>query len=72
MDLNDLKNHYGSIPNAARALGLVRQAVYQWKDGIPALRQIQIERMTIGALKADPNCWLEQQPIAQQPTQAAA
>lgn len=65
MDLNDLKNHYGSIPNAARALGLVRQAVYQWKDGIPALRQIQIERITVGALKADPECW-PQSPRAEQ------
>ena len=58
MTLDDLKTHYGSIPAAARALGLVRQAVYQWRrTGIPALRQLQIEIATSGELRADPACY---------------
>lgn len=45
--------HFGGAPALAEALGVFRQAVYQW-DEIPAGRQFQIELLTGGALKADP------------------
>lgn len=38
----------------ARALGIYPSAVTMWGDGVPLLRQYQLERITNGALKADP------------------
>ena len=53
MNLDHLKSHYGSIAKAAQAIGVHRQAVYRWKDGIPFPRQCEFEVLTQGALKAD-------------------
>jgi hypothetical protein len=55
MTFEDLKKHYGSAAKAAEALGLKsRQAVHEWKrKGIPPLRQLQIEKLTRGKLRAD-------------------
>lgn len=44
--------HFGGIPQLADALGIQRQAVYQW-DEIPRLRQYELERITNGALRVD-------------------
>jgi DNA-binding transcriptional regulator YdaS (Cro superfamily) len=48
--------HFGGRGELARALGLTTPAVYQkqWKVRPPYLRQLQIEHITGGALKADP------------------
>lgn len=46
--------HYGSISALARALDVTYEAVRQWDEVIPELRQYQIERLTSGALKATP------------------
>ena len=46
-------DHFQGIPQLADALGIHRQAIYQW-ESIPLLRQYQIERLTDGALKAGP------------------
>ena len=40
----------------ARALDMSQPSVYLWKDPIPPLRQLQIERVTNGALRAGPEC----------------
>ena len=54
MTYDQLVSHYGTHAKAARALGLTWGALYFWrKTGIPALRQLWIERETGGALKAD-------------------
>lgn len=45
--------HFGSISALARALGVTYEAVRQWGEVIPELRQYQLERLTAGALKAD-------------------
>lgn len=45
--------HYGSISALAKALKVTYEAVRQW-DSVPELRQYQIERLTQGALKAEP------------------
>lgn len=44
--------HFGSIAAVARALGITSGAISQWPDEIPALRALQLERLTDGALKA--------------------
>lgn len=45
--------YYGSVAALADALGVKVQAVYQWGDRPPMLRQYQLERMTKGALRVD-------------------
>lgn len=53
MRFDDVIQHYGTQAEAARQLGVTRAAVWQWRlEGIPLLRQYQIERLTDGALTA--------------------
>lgn len=55
MTLNDVLAHFNMKPSElAEQLGVTPGAISQWKDGIPAGRQWQIEIMTSGALKAAP------------------
>jgi hypothetical protein len=44
--------HFGSVSALAKALRVTYEAVRQWDD-VPELRQYQIERLTLGALKAE-------------------
>lgn len=53
MTFEDLISHFGTQAEAARAIGVTRGRVWQWRlEGIPLLRQFQIERITGGALVA--------------------
>lgn len=52
----DLIAYYGSQGKAARALGLAQPSISGWGEYPPPLRQLQIERATGGALKAEPGC----------------
>lgn len=45
--------HFGSTAALARALLVTYQAVHNWDDAIPPLRQLQIERITNGSLTAE-------------------
>jgi DNA-binding transcriptional regulator YdaS (Cro superfamily) len=45
--------HFGSIRALATALGISHVAVINWKQGVPPLRQLEIEQLTAGALRAD-------------------
>lgn len=54
MNTRDAIEHYGSASALARALGITPAAVAQWKAAPPYVRQLQLERMTGGALKAQP------------------
>lgn len=52
---DDLIKHFGSQAAVARALNLQQPSVWEWKKkGIPGKRQMQVERLTDGALKAHP------------------
>jgi DNA-binding transcriptional regulator YdaS (Cro superfamily) len=53
MDMAKIVDWYGSKAAVARALGISAVAVTRWKDEVPPLRQLQLERMTKGALRAD-------------------
>jgi len=44
--------HFGGIPELARALGITRHAIYQWGSEVPQLRQYQLEKITGGKLMA--------------------
>lgn len=49
--MNRLIEHFGSRAALAKALGINRQAVYQW-DVVPPARAYQIEVLTGGKIKA--------------------
>jgi hypothetical protein len=48
---------FGSKPALAAALGLKTPSIYEWGELPPPLRQIQLEMLTDGKLKADPSCY---------------
>lgn len=56
----DVVAHFGNQTKVANALGISHVAVSKWGDDIPLLRAYQIERITNGALKAEP----KRQPVA--------
>lgn len=49
-----IKHFGGKKIELARALKISPSAVTMWGEEIPLLRQYQLERITKGALKADP------------------
>lgn len=44
----------GALTALARALNIKPSSVCEWGETVPSLRQLQLERITGGALKADP------------------
>jgi hypothetical protein len=55
MKPTDVINHYETQQLAASALGIAQASIAKWlKNGVvPHLRQLQLEALTGGALKAD-------------------
>ena len=51
----DAIDHFGGQAELARALNIKTQSITDWGDCVPPLRQIQIEKITHGALKASPD-----------------
>lgn len=49
--------HAGSTGALAALLGIKSAAVSQWDEYPPDKRQLQIERLTNGALRAEPGCY---------------
>ncbi len=50
----DLSQVWSTQAEIAAALGVTQPSVAEWKEkGIPWLRQLQIERVTAGALRAE-------------------
>lgn len=54
MTKNDAIKFFGSQRALAEALGIEQPSVAGWGESIPPLRQLQIEFVTKGTLKADP------------------
>lgn len=50
----DAIRHFGSQAALARALGIKQPSINDWGEVVPPLRQLQIEQLTGGRLKADP------------------
>lgn len=47
----------GNVSALARALDIDQSSIYSWEgEHIPGGRQLQLERITGGKLKADPGC----------------
>ena len=55
MKTADAIAHFGSQHALARALGVSQAAVAQWGEEVPALRQLQLQQLTLGILKAAPD-----------------
>jgi transcriptional repressor of cell division inhibition gene dicB len=53
MKTADALKHFGSNTALTQALGLSTGAVSQWGEYPPAFRQLQIEKLTRGRLKAE-------------------
>jgi DNA-binding transcriptional regulator YdaS (Cro superfamily) len=58
MTYNDILAHYGTQVAAADAMGINQSNLSDWsKTGrVPELRQLQLEALTGGNLKADSGC----------------
>lgn len=54
MRTQDAIDHFGSRSALARALGINAASTYSWRDEVPPLRQLQLEALTDGKLRADP------------------
>jgi transcriptional repressor of cell division inhibition gene dicB len=54
MEIERVVDFYGSKAAIARALGITPVAVSRWQRDIPPLRQLQIQSLTGGKIKADP------------------
>jgi len=50
----DAIEHFGGEVPLAKALGITPEAIYQWKERVPRGRAFQIEILTNGVLKANP------------------
>ena len=52
MTKQEAVTHFGSVARLAEALGITTQAIYDWPEIVPQLRQFQLERITGGELTA--------------------
>jgi len=57
MKTSDVITHFGTQTATAKALGILQSSVSEWNEYPPAKRQLQIERITNGQLKAEPGCF---------------
>lgn len=62
--------HFGTQAKLAEALRMSQGSISLWGEYPPPLRQVQIETVTGGALKAEPDCF--QPKDVSKPTQEPA
>lgn len=65
MTKNQAVSHYGTQGKLAEALGMRQSSVSLWGAYPPPLRQLQIEALTSGALKAERDCDMFRVPTQQ-------
>lgn len=53
MKTKDAISYFGSETQLAKALGIKSPSIYSWGETVPDLRQIQLEMITSGQLKAE-------------------
>ena len=56
MKTSDVIEYYGTQTAVAIALGIRQPSVNEWGEYPPDARQLQIEKLTRKALKAEPGC----------------
>lgn len=65
-----IKELGGTQESLAKALGISQGSVSLWGERPPELRQLQIEALTAGRLKADPECDKFRVPATPEPAKA--
>lgn len=68
MTKDEVIAHYGSQGLVADALGIKQPSVANWRDPLPELRQLEIERLTSGVLRAGPECEKYRVPARRKPS----
>lgn len=53
MTIDDAREYFGTYSAIAKALGISKGAVTQWDGEIPEVRQLELHKLTKGALRAD-------------------
>lgn len=56
MKTNEAIKHFGSQVRLGEVLEISQASVSKWGEYPPDSRQLQIERLTVGALKSEPGC----------------
>ena len=56
MTKTEVLEHFGGVVATARALGIAQPSVSNWSEELPELRQLELEHLTGGALRAGPEC----------------
>lgn len=56
MKKEEVLQYFGGTTATAVALGLSQPSVSNWSDPLPAIRQLEIENVTGGKLRAGPEC----------------
>lgn len=56
MKKQEVIEYFGGVGATARALEIAQPSVSTWTDPLPELRQLQIEVLTGGALRAGQEC----------------
>lgn len=56
MKTTEATGHFGSQSATARALDIDPSTVCGWGEYPPPLRQLQLEALTDGSIKAEPDC----------------
>ena len=55
MKKQDAIEYFGTQQALADAIGVSSAAIAQWGDTVPPLRQLQLQQLTLGKLKASEN-----------------
>jgi hypothetical protein len=63
MKTSEVVTFYGSKAALAAALGLRPPSISEWGEFPPPLRQLQIEALSGGELKAEPSCYPQAKPM---------
>jgi hypothetical protein len=63
-------DHFEGYANLAEALGISRQAVYQWGDTVPEGMAYKLQVITAGHLRVDPSDYPSKTRTAPRPSQA--
>jgi hypothetical protein len=64
--------HFGTQVLLAKALGMSQGSISLWKEYPPELRQLQLEALTAGKLRAEPECDKYRAPAGKPRAKAAA
>lgn len=59
MRKSDAVRYFGTEYRVAKALGINQSAVSRWTTYVPLIRAMQIERLSGGKLRADPDAYMK-------------